>query len=388
MNATNTQVQSNRRLQTWPFQRRNAIFIGHTRSDTNHEMNESELNLARHGSLKSIFMTDSSKTIQTSEHNLAVHLTTTAMNTRNVQTTSFVKISPPMNAVEDCPICCDSFLFSDLKQMPCCSVRICSICLITHTITNINNGKVHIECPACSEQMNSSTILYNSELPVHLRERYQHILAQDLSEQQNTCIKLCPHCNYITVIDEQHRKKYGKRSRRSSERWVHCEQCGKDWCWPCYAPSHANETCRQFKKNHTHVDIWARARRPDNKNQRNAQRCPKCSIYIEKIDGCDHMQCMKCNSKFCYRCGCRMRLPFYIGHDAKYSIFGCKYKLWPDRPLLRWLVRGSIFGSIILSSPIVIGALIALIAIGIPTILIIGCFSLPVFLCLECRKRT
>ena len=82
MNVINTQVQSNRRLHTWPYLRRNAVFIGHTRRDTNHEMNyESELDLTRYGSLKSIFMTDSSKTIQTNEHNLAVHLTTTAMNT-------------------------------------------------------------------------------------------------------------------------------------------------------------------------------------------------------------------------------------------------------------------------------------------------------------------
>jgi hypothetical protein len=83
-----------------------------------------------------------------------------------------------------------------------------------------------------------------------------------------------------------------------------------------------------------------------------------------------------------------MRLPFYIGHDAKYSIFGCKYKLWPNRPLLRWLVRGSIFASVLLLTPVVLGALVALVAIGIPTVFIIGCFALPVFLCLECKKRS
>ena len=78
MNVTDTQVQSNRRLQTWPFRRRNVVFIGHARGSTDYEMNyEPELDLTRHESLKSIFMTDSSKTIQSSEHNL----TTTSMNT-------------------------------------------------------------------------------------------------------------------------------------------------------------------------------------------------------------------------------------------------------------------------------------------------------------------
>jgi len=303
-------------------------------------------------------------------------------------TTSFLKKSAAIENLLDCPICCNSFKSNDLKQMLCCSTKLCSSCLLTHIVTSISNGKVQIECPACSEDMNSSAILYNNEIPVSMRERYQQRLAQNLSEQENTCIKLCPHCNFITILDENDSVILAKKSRRSPQQWVHCEQCNKEWCWSCYAPSHPHETCRQFKKHHTHVDLWAKIRRSENNNQRNAQRCPKCSIYIEKIDGCDHMVCSKCNSKFCYRCGSRMRLPFYIGHDAKYSIFGCKYKLWPNRPLLRWLVRGSIFASVLLLTPVVLGALVALVAIGIPTVFIIGCFALPVFLCLECKKRS
>jgi E3 ubiquitin-protein ligase RNF217 len=100
------------------------------------------------------------------------------------------------------------------------------------------------------------------------------------------------------------------------------------------------------------------------------------------------MVCSKCDSKFCYRCGSRMRLPFYIGHDAKYSVFGCKYKLWPTRPVLRWLTRGAICASVLLLTPVVLSALIALVAIGIPTVLIIGCLALPVFIGLECKRRS
>jgi E3 ubiquitin-protein ligase RNF217 len=309
-------------------------------------------------------------------------------NFSNVMTTSFRKNSPDAENTFECPICCNTIQSNDLKQLPCCSIKICSSCLLTHTVTNINNGKVKIECPACSQDINSSSILYNSELPMSVRERYQQILAQNLSEQHNTYIKLCPHCNFITILDEHNPMTREKRSNPSSLEWMHCEQCDKDWCWSCYAPSHPDETCRQYRKTHSHIERWAKIRRLDNNNQRNAQRCPKCSVYIEKIDGCDHMVCSKCESKFCYRCGSRMRLPFYIGHDAKYSIFGCKYKLWPDRPVLRWLLRGSIFASVLILTPVILAAVIALVAIGIPTIFIIGCFALPVFLCVECKKRS
>jgi E3 ubiquitin-protein ligase RNF217 len=306
---------------------------------------------------------------------------------RNIVTTSFRDTANDHSDLAECPICCDSIRSDQLKQMPCCSTRLCSSCLITHTITNIRNAKAKIECPACSQDINSSTILYNSELPVSIRERYQEILAQDLADKQNTYIKLCPHCNFITILDENDPKTNRKKSRRASNEWITCDQCTKEWCWSCYAPAHPNETCREFKKSHTQLDMWAKSRRMDNQ-QRNAQRCPKCSIYIEKIDGCDHMICSKCKSKFCYRCGSRMRLPVYIGHDAKYSIFGCKYKLFPDRPLLRWLVRGSIFTGILILSPIVLAAVIALVAIGIPITLVIACFALPIYACTACSKRS
>ena len=270
--------------------------------------------------------------------------------------------------------------------MPCCATPVCSSCLSTYIITSIRDGKSKIPCPTCTNEIDSTTVLYNRELPMNIRERYQEILAQDLSEKQHTHLKLCPHCNFITILDKNDPLIREKKSRRVTQAWMNCEQCHKEWCWPCYAPSHPNESCRDFKRNHTQLDVWARSRTARNTQQRNARRCPKCGIYIEKIDGCDHMSCTKCNSKFCYRCGSRMRMASYIGHDAKYSIFGCKYKLWPNRPWLRWLVRGSITFGVLLLTPVVIGALVALVAIGFPTIIVIGCFALPVSLCLKCKK--
>ena len=112
--------------------------------------------------------------------------------------------------------------------MPCCGTRLCSSCLITHTITNIRNGKAKIECPACSQDINSSTILYNNELPVSIRERYQELLAQNLADTQNAYIKLCPHCNLITILDENDPKINRKKARRGSSEWITCDQCHKE----------------------------------------------------------------------------------------------------------------------------------------------------------------
>ncbi|KAM7190265.1 hypothetical protein V8F20_009772 [Naviculisporaceae sp. PSN 640] len=33
------------------------------------------------------------------------------------------------------------------------------------------------------------------------------------------------------------------------------------------------------------------------------RRCPRCLIMVEKIEGCNHIHCVKCGTHFCYRCG-------------------------------------------------------------------------------------
>ena len=165
--------------------------------------------------------------------------------------------------------------------MPCCAVKLCSLCLLTHTITNINNGKTKIECPSCSQHIDSTTILYNTELPASIRERYQQALARDLfSEQKNIFIKLCPHCTYITILDENDPHIHERKSHRSIRPFLTCEHCGREWCWSCYSPAHPNRTCRQIRRNRSQLDTWAKIRRVDKNNQRNAQHSNFYSIPL------------------------------------------------------------------------------------------------------------
>jgi hypothetical protein len=39
------------------------------------------------------------------------------------------------------------------------------------------------------------------------------------------------------------------------------------------------------------------------KKEQSWQNCPKCGALVEKISGCDHMDCIFCKCKFCYFCG-------------------------------------------------------------------------------------
>jgi len=48
-------------------------------------------------------------------------------------------------------------------------------------------------------------------------------------------------------------------------------------------------------------------------------------------------------------------LVFFLGdHYSELSVLGCKYRFYPDNPLKRRLIRGSILGGKILAAPIVL----------------------------------
>ncbi len=80
MTSIENQSQQNRRLRrTWPFRRHRAI----VNEDTNCKNDfDAEVDLTHHDSLKTIFMTDSSKIIQISERNISQNSTPkmTSMN--------------------------------------------------------------------------------------------------------------------------------------------------------------------------------------------------------------------------------------------------------------------------------------------------------------------
>jgi len=92
-----------------------------------------------------------------------------------------------------------------------------------------------------------------------------------------------------------------------------------------------------------------------NKTVQNPNHAAMWQIYIQRISGCDHMQCRQCDTKFCYRCGeRRFKLKMFgyrlEDHDMKHSIIGCKHKYDHNKPLRRMFTRGGIFGRLFIDN--------------------------------------
>lgn len=231
----------------------------------------------------------------------------------------------------ECQIC---FELCKLQDRLCCGLPVCDNCMLLYLETQVNQRNLKIACinGTCS------TFLYRDEvlgrLPDNLKKKFYKFLVDSNLDPK---IKTCPRCSQIYNLDKQdgqHRGKYGLL--------VMCPECKLPWCFKCHAPWHSGVKCVEYKKGDKLLESWAKEHHYGSSN---AQRCPKCKVFIQRNGGCDHMMCTQCNTNFCYRCGERYLSFRFLGdHNTRSSIFGCKYIYKPNKPHVRRAVRGSVFG--------------------------------------------
>ena len=73
--------------------------------------------------------------------------------------------------------------------------------------------------------------------------------------------------------------------------YVKCKK-GHEYCFECLRKPHGNSTCDEFLEKE--LLIW--------KKNKHVKRCPKCKIFTEKNEGCNHMTCVNCKYQWCWLC--------------------------------------------------------------------------------------
>ena len=194
--------------------------------------------------------------------------------------------------INECEVCYEELNNEekDLNSMPCGHL-FCTNCWFNYLKTSIMEAKVEkIKCMehGCSEFVSEDFILNHIEGNDDLIEKYNKFKKRaEIINDKNK--KQCPHPNCESFLQKSEKSKY-----------VGCEN-GHKYCFDCLKPPHGNNSCdqtleKQFLK-------WKKGKR--------VKRCPRCQMYTEKNEGCNHMTCISCKYQWCWLCEGEYRYDHY-----------------------------------------------------------------------------
>ncbi|XP_027011205.1 probable E3 ubiquitin-protein ligase RNF217 [Tachysurus fulvidraco] len=287
-------------------------------------------------------------------------------------------VEPPMlnnvlyvgNVPLQCRVC---LVVRSITSLHCCKKPVCEECMKTYITSQVVSGLAEIVCPIpeCSGYLAESVVL--AHLASENVAKYKYFLELG---RLDSGTKTCPKCSLFTSLKGRGEPTHSKVEPKFK---IQCSKCELVWCFRCHAPWHEGLKCREYRKGDKLLHNWASI---IEHGQRNAQKCPRCKVHIQRVDGCDHMTCRQCNTNFCYRCGEKYRqLRFFGDHTSNLSVFGCKYRYLPEKPHLRRFIRGSVCAGKVLVAPVLIVLVVVIGALA----LVIGLVAFPIYYI--CKKN-
>lgn len=189
----------------------------------------------------------------------------------------------------DCPVCLCPIEETEIFRLEFCGHAYCKPCLILQLQTAIRDREFPVRCSAenCEEplvirdfkmQIKNGTIK-QSQLAMAALNAY----VSEHSEEYRFCIT--PDCSMVYKVTS------------TGNRFI-CGICSKHICTSCHLEYHNGLTCAMYKSAKQDGDSVLKWIQEDPDNRK---KCPKCAFGIEKIDGCDHMNC-KCGAHICWKC--------------------------------------------------------------------------------------
>ena len=189
-----------------------------------------------------------------------------------------------------------------------CSHTLCYDCWFEYIKSKINEANVSkMPCPGheCKEILKEEFILSFIDTDRTLKNKYTMLKAKaDVLSDPNK--KFCPEPNCKGVLVKTGKDKY-----------VECE-FGHKICFVCLCPWHGKKKCKEEQDKD--FQLW--------KQGKHVKRCPKCKIYTEKNEGCNHMTCVECKFQWCWLC----ERAYYEGHFSYGSCKGMQFKKTDELP--------------------------------------------------------
>jgi len=188
-----------------------------------------------------------------------------------------------------CPICYDEI--SSPVQLAC-GHNYCTAC-IRHFLTTASDSKIFPLC--CMGDEN------NCRAPIPIPTLQRFLPPQQFKHLLETVFishieHLPQEFKYCTTPDC--RQVY-RCAKSQTSLVLHCPSCLSALCTSCHEETHEGMSCAERK---LHSDPAEQERLNSQlAMQSGFKRCPECTVWIEKNEGCNHMSC-RCGAHICWVC--------------------------------------------------------------------------------------
>lgn len=189
-----------------------------------------------------------------------------------------------VNEGKPCGVCDSDLTEEDMKYDTLeCHHTSCLNCWFEYIKGLIIDAKVsEIKCftYGCPTILNENFILSIISTDKKLVQKYRNF-KQKAEILKCPTKKFCPEPDCQSFIE----KKEGE------DKYVQCE-LGHKYCYECLKPWHGKSKCEE--KLDKDFQVW--------KKGKVIKQCPRCKLYTEKNEGCNHMTCAECKYMWCWLC--------------------------------------------------------------------------------------
>jgi len=259
--------------------------------------------------------------------------------------------------VKICDLCCEASpdQFPELRN---CGHQFCLNCLQQYVRIEVQEGRVNLKCPQCTEGMHPNDISLLCGEDQGLLLLYESLMMRRvLAQDPDTRWCPAPNCTFAVVA-----------AGCASCPRISCgrEGCQASFCYHCKAEWHPNQTCDLARAQRQPLRASSVSFSQDSGLQGGGSElkvCPRCSVLIVKMDdgSCNHMTCAVCGSEFCWLCMKEISDLHYL------SPSGCTFwgkKPWSRKKKLLWQL-GTLVGAPV-GIALIAGISVPALLIGVP----------------------
>ena len=189
-------------------------------------------------------------------------------------------IEDHMITLEECRICYEKINNSEGVTLKCTHFC-CWNCMFYYIKTEIESPTVFkLKCfeRGCNTELDEDFVEFQIKNDKDLIKKFDAFKVRAKIYLSNDK-KFCPEPDCNSYLQE------GK------DKYVQCEN-GHKYCYICLKPWHNDTPCdEELDKD---FQIW--------KKDKVVKQCPRCKIYTEKNEGCNHMTCTECKYQWCWLC--------------------------------------------------------------------------------------